>query len=299
MMGKSILDQPIFHDDDAARSYLEGLRWPEGAVCPHCGTVGKSTKLEGKKHRPGLYKCNACRKQYTVTVGTVFERSKVPLHKWLLATYLICSSKKGISSHQLMRMLGVQYKTAWFMSHRIREAMHDGTLPPMGGSGQVVEVDETFWGQLPDVPKGQAYHHKMKVLSLVERGGHVRSFHVDKVSPLTITPILCNNILAGSRVQTDESIIYKQLHRAFPAHETVCHRDGEYSRGDVTTNTVEGYFSLVKRGLVGTFHHVGVNHLEAYLHEFDFRYNYRDVTDVERTDAALMGIAGKRLYYRH
>jgi transposase-like protein len=293
------IDRPEFHDDDAARAYLENLRWPDGVVCPHCGTVGEATKLSGKKHRPGVWKCNACRKQFTVTVGTVFERSKVPLHKWMLATYLLCSSKKGISSHQIMRMLGVQYKTAWFMTHRIREAMKSGDLAPLG-SGGPVEVDETFWGQEPGAEKRHSWHHKMKIVSLVERNGQARSFHVKRVNAETLRPLLQEHIAAGAHVMTDDAVYYKPLHPMFAQHDTVCHNIGEYSRpGGIHTNTVEGFFAMMKRGLNGVYHHVGYDHLDSYLAEFDFRYNYRDVNDLMRTAVALQGIEGKRLYYKH
>lgn len=291
-----MFEEAYFQNDDAARLHLEEIRWPEGPVCPHCGCMGHITKLNVRR-REGVYKCNDCRKQFTVTVGTVFERSHVPLHKWFQAVYLMCCSKKGISSHQIHRMLGVTYKTAWFMTHRIREAMADGTLAPMGGEGQTVEVDETFFGNIPGMEKRQAWHHKNKIVSLVERGGSVRSFHVERVNAATLKPLLMEHIVYETRVMTDQANQYRGLDAHFAQHHSVNHNVGEYSRGDITTNTVEGYFSIMKRGLIGTFHHVGSNHLGAYLHEFDFRYNHRDVSDLERTMAALQGISGKRLYY--
>lgn len=302
------LNAPHFHDAEAARKYLEALRWPDGPVCPHCGIVGKAWVIHGgaqkksSKARKGLYKCGSygCLQQFTVTVGTVFERSKVPLHKWLMATYLMNASKKGISSHQLHRMLGVTYKTAWFMTHRIREAMT--IIPPekLGSGGKVVEADETFWGNKKKHPgsKGRGYEHKMKILSLVERGGEVRSFKIPSVTAATLKPILRDQIAKDARLMTDEHYGYTKVGREFADHQIVSHSKREYARGDATTNTVEGYFSILKRGLVGTFHHVGEQHLMRYVHEFDFRYNHRQVTDAERANVALRGIEGKRLTYR-
>ncbi|HEY3317931.1 MAG TPA: IS1595 family transposase [Coriobacteriia bacterium] len=300
----SPLDQPYFHDDTAAREYLEQLRWAEGAICPHCGVIGEATRLQGKKHRPGVWKCNACKQQFTVTVGTVFERSKVPLHKWLLAVYLLCSSKKGISSHQLMRTLGVQYKTAWFMSHRIREAMSDGgLLPKLGGDGETVEADETYWGNKKGVdPLFHGNTSKHQIFSMVERGGNVRSWQVPNTKANTLLPIISDNVERGTRVCTDEANVYKGMNRCvlLPdfSHETVCHKHAEYVRGDVYTNTIEGYFGILKRGLTGVYQHVSEEHLQRYIAEFDFRYNHRKLTDLERTADALRGIQGKRLYYR-
>ena len=209
----SVLDRPMFHDDDAAREYLESVRWPDGIVCPHCGCMENSTRLQGKKHRAGLWKCNDCRQQFSVMVGTVFESSKVPLHKWMLATHLICSSKKGMSSHQLHRTLGVTYKTAWFMAHRIREAMStDGLTRKLGGgSGTTVEADETYLGNVTGAPIRRGYDHKMKVFSIVERQGDVRSWHVDNVKADTLVPLITGNVLAGTNVYTDEARVYRRL----------------------------------------------------------------------------------------
>lgn len=291
--------QAYFQNDDAAREHLEAIRWPDGVVCPHCGCVGNSTRLNAKR-RAGLWKCNDCRKQFTVTVGTVFERSHIPLHTWFQAVYLLCSSKKGMSSHQMHRMLGVTYKTAWFMTHRIREAMDaKGALPPLGGGGGTVEVDETYWGNVPGMPKRHAWHHKEKIVSLVERNGDARSFHVERVNHATLKPMLMEHIHADTRIVTDNANVYDWTARHFAGHESVNHLLHEYARGDVTTNTVEGYFSILKRGLIGTYHHVGRVHLPAYLAEFDFRYNTREITDMERTETAMQGIEGKRLYYKH
>lgn len=292
-----MFEEAHFQNSEAARDYLEGIRWPDGPVCPHCGCLGTATKLNAKR-RAGLYKCNACRKQFTVTVGTVFERSHIPLDRWLQAVYLLCSSKKGMSSHQLHRSLGVTYKTAWFMTHRIREAMRDGSLALMGGQGSTVEVDETYWGNIPGATKRRGYQHKEKIVSLVERAGDVRSFHVERVNAATLKPMLAAHIDAETRIMTDEAGYYRGIDSHFAEHHTVNHGAGEYARGDITTNTVEGFFSIMKRGLIGTYHHVGSQHLGRYLHEFDFRYNTRRVSDAERMTAALEGIEGKRLYYR-
>ena len=297
------LTDPIFTDKDAAREYLEHQRWPEGAYCAHCGGTEKVRKLEGKSHRPGLYQCGDCRQQFTVTVGTVFERSKVPLNKWLLATFLMAQSKKGMSAHQLHRSIGVTYKTAWFMFHRIREAMRSGDLSPMGGGGGAVESDETFIGKDPenrqDVRGG--FRHKMKVLSLVDRQtGDVRSFVLDKVTQGEILPILRENIAREARLMTDEASWYRNIYD-FDSHEQVEHHKKEYARGDVTTNTVEGYFSIFKRGMKGVYQHCGKQHLHRYLAEFDFRYTNRaakEIDDTMRANAILKGAEGKRLTYR-
>ena len=297
------LTDPIFTDKDAAREYLEHQRWPEGAYCAHCGGTEKVRKLEGKSHRPGLYQCGDCRQQFTVTVGTVFERSKVPLNKWLLATFMMAQSKKGMSAHQLHRSIGVTYKTAWFMFHRIREAMRSGDLSPMGGGGGAVESDETFIGKDPenrqDVRGG--FRHKMKVLSLVDRQtGDVRSFVLDKVTQGEILPILRENIARETRLMTDEASWYRNIYD-FDSHEQVEHHKKEYARGDVTTNTVEGYFSIFKRGMKGVYQHCGKQHLHRYLAEFDFRYSHRaakEIDDTMRANAILKNAEGKRLTYR-
>ena len=304
-MATSLFDQPRFKDANAARDHLESVRWPSGPVCPHCGAVDRITKLQGKSHRPGLYDCGHCRDQFTVTVGTVFERSKIGLHKWLMAATLFAASKKGMSAHQLHRMLGVTYKTAWFMAHRLREAMKDDEGGLLGGGGKTVEVDETYWGNKQRKGhfghKGKGPHHQMKVVTLVERGGRARSFQFATIHGGVLREILRKNIASNATVHTDESSLYKPLYKMFSQHETVSHRRGEYSRGDVTTNTVEGFFSILKRGLVGTFHHVGEQHLHRYVSEFDFRYSFRSalgVNDAERADYLLKGISGKRLTYR-
>jgi transposase-like protein len=299
------LSDPIFHDDNAARAYMEAQRWPTGAVCPHCGCIEKCKRLEGSKHRPGLFQCGDCRQQFTVTVGTVFERSKVSLSKWMLATHLMASSKKGMSAHQLHRSIGVTYKTAWFMWHRIREAMREGVMSPMGGNGGVVEADETFIGKDPISPKkegARGWSHKMKVLSLVDRTtGRARSVVVDDLKTSTVEPILRANIAKEATIHTDEAYHYRRLAADFAGHEFVRHSADEYVRGDVYTNTIEGFFSIFKRGMKGTYQHCGKQHLHRYLAEFDFRYSHRaalDVTDTMRAALIVKGAEGKRLTYR-
>lgn len=306
----SALNQPQFQDADQAREYLEYVRWPDGPICPHCGTVSKEHyQLDGKAHRPGLWKCKEprCHQQFSVTVGTVFERSKIALNVWLQAVHFLCSSKKGMSSHQLHRTLGVTYKTAWFMTHRIREAMttYQSTLlgGGAGGKGGIVEADETYWGNIKGQPVQRGgYRRKMKVVSLVERGGKVRSFHVREANVKTLKAVLKTQVSPLATLFTDGAPMYKGIaKRLFPQHETVEHTKNEYVRGAIHTNTIESFFSTMKRGLVGTYHHVGVNHLQRYVREFDFRYNYRTAegyTDHERTNAALKGIGGKRLTYK-
>ncbi len=298
----SNLNAPQFKDADKARQYLEAQVWPNGRACPHCGVVGEHYELKGKTNRPGLYKCSDCREPFTVTVGTVFERSKIGLHIWLQAVYLINSSKKGISAKQLERMLGVTYKTAWFMSHRIREAMKTPYTGQLGGSGQPVEVDETYWGSSKAKPAGaRGPAHKMKVLSLVERNGEKRSFHVANVDAETVRPLLQGYISNKARLMTDEAGVYKTMRGQFAFHSVVNHSKKEYARGDITTNTVESSFAILKRGLYGTFHNVSEKHLQRYANEFDFRWNNRQslgVDDIQRTNEALKGIRGKRLTYR-
>lgn len=302
------LTSKIFHDADAARAHLEAQRWPNGPICPHCGVVAEATKIEGKSARPGLYQCNACRDQFTVTVGTVFEKSKVPLNKWLLATYLMSSSKKGYSAHQLHRTLGVTYKTAWFMAHRIREAMNPADPGPLGGEGKTVEADTTYVGGREKNkklgkrnPKAIGGVGKQIVHTLVERGGRARSQHIANVTGKTLAPILFTQVHRTSTLMTDTAGGYMRLGKEFARHEMVDHGIDEYVRGDAHSNTVEGYFSVLKRGVYGTFHHVSEAHLHRYLSEFDFRYSNRSalgVNDAMRTDEALKMIGGKRLTYR-
>jgi len=300
-MSTADLTNPIFTDETAAREYLEANRWPNEVSCPHCGSVEGITKMQGKSHRPGLFLCGACRGHFTVTVGTVYERSHIPLHKWLLATHLMTSSKKGISAHQLHRMLGITYKSAWFMAHRIREGMTDKGMEPMGGEGKTVEADETFIGQKQGYTKDSGAHHKMAVVTLVERGGKSRSFKVDKVTAADVVPIVRANIAKESRFMTDEARWYWKVGNEFLVHGSVAHKKGEYARGTIHTNTVEGFYSIFKRGMKGVYQHCGEQHLHRYLAEFDFRYSNRvklGVSDKERAEKALKGIAGKRLTYR-
>lgn len=302
------LTSQIFHDADAARAHLEATRWPHGPICPHCGVVNEATKIEGRSARPGLYQCNACRDQFTVTVGTVFEKSKIALNKWLLATYLMSSSKKGYSAHQLHRTLGVTYKTAWFMAHRIREAMNPADPGPLGGEGKVVEADTTYVGgreKNKKLGKRNAKNvggaGKQIVHTLVERGGRARSHHIANVTGDTLRPLLFTQVHRTSTLMTDTAGGYYRLGKEFARHEMVDHGADEYVRGDAHSNTAEGYFSVLKRGVYGTFHHVSEAHLHRYLSEFDFRYSNRSalgIDDAMRTDEALKMIGGKRLTYR-
>jgi transposase-like protein len=309
------LQNPIFTDETKAREWLEARVWPNGPVCPHCGNVDqdKIKSLQGKAHRPGLYQCAECRDQFTVTVKTVFERSKVPLSKWLAALFLLTASKKGVSAHQIHRSLDISYKTAWFMMHRLREAMRQGGLGPLGGEGQIVEADETYFGNVPEAKRrtvttaGRPFTKKGKtankraIVSLVERGGRVRSFHPGTADGETVAEIVRDNIARETRLHTDESRLYVKVGAEFAAHETVNHSAKEYARGDVTTNSVEGYFSIFKRGMRGVYQHCGEKHLHRYLAEYDFRFNHRAALgydDVMRAEALAAEIKGKRLTYR-
>ena len=301
-MQKSVIEAKAFQDETAAYAWVEARVWPDGPICPHCGGVDRIGKLQGKSTRPGVYKCYQCRKPFTVKVGTVFEDSHVPMRFWLQAMYLLCSSKKGISSNQLHRTLGVTLKTAWFMSHRIREAMRVVGMEPMGGDGSTVEADETFIGRLEGQPKAKAgWGHKNVVLTLVERGGSARSFHVDSTSVAQIAPIVRANIARETALMTDEGRQYLEVGAEFASHDTVNHSQEEYVRGHVHTNTVEGYYLIFKRGMKGIYQHCAEKHLHRYLAEFDFRYSNRvrlGVDDTERTERAVKGIVGKRLTYR-
>jgi transposase-like protein len=301
-MGMDITS-PRFTNEDKAREHLEALRWPQGPFCPHCGSLN-ATRLEGKKHRKGLIQCNDCREQYTVTVGTVFERSKVPLHKWLLCNHLLCASKKGMSAHEIHRLLGVTYKTAWFMCHRIREAMKT-EKGPMGGPNSIVEVDETFVGGKSHNRAFKAAPVKQIVFSLVERNtldgnGKVASFHVANVTAKTLRPIAMKHVDRSSYLMTDKASHYRRFGKEFADHGSVDHGESQYAAqyGFIHTNTAENFFSIFKRGVIGTYHHLSEAHLHRYTAEFDFRYNTRLVSDAERADEALKGIAGKRLTYR-
>src|SRR5580693_5631775 len=300
-MAAATFDSPIFSDDTAAREALESVRWPTGPVCVHCGCTDHVVRVAGEKqsHRPGLLYCNDCKGQFTVTVGTVFERSKIPLTKWWMATFLLCSSKKGISSHQISRTLGVTYKTAWFMTHRIREAMKDGAMGLMGGPGSTVEADETYLAKSPKTRKAPGTPLNAKpapqVLSLVERGGNIRSMYIDDKN---VRGALAQHLDDRSRLVTDGSKTY--IGQA-EKHESVDHSKFEWSRGDVHTNNLENFFSIFKRGLVGTYQHMDKKHLDRYLAEFDFRRNTRaklGISDTQRTAIAMKGIEGKRLTYR-
>jgi transposase-like protein len=292
------LTNPIFTDADKAREHLERLTWPNGPVCPHCGERENVKRLEGKSHRAGLIQCNACLGNFTVTVGTVFERSKIPLNKWMLATYLLASSKKGMSAHQIHRMLGVTYKTAWFMMHRIREAMQDDGSP-LGGPGQVIESDEAFVGGFKKKRLSGKVAPKKKVVTLVERGGRARSFHITHIDHTNIRAALVTNAHRSSHLRTDDARFYNRIGEEFASHQTTLHSNREFSRGDGNhSNTAENFFSILKRGVVGTYHHWSAQHIHRYLAEFDFRYSTKNDSDRERGDAMLKGIVGKRLTYR-
>jgi transposase-like protein len=308
------LTDPRFQDADKARQWLEAQRWPQGPVCSHCGSYS-ATALHGKAHRKGVYQCNDCRGQFTVTTGSVMERSKIPLNKWLMAMHLMAASKKGVSAHQLHRTLGIGYQAAWFLAHRIREAMQDDMTSsgPLGGSGKIVEADETYFGKRETPVKTRRGDRpytkggksggaqKRAVVALVERGGKVRTFHVHHATANSVRELLVRNVSRDTTLHTDESKLYTKTGREFGGHQTVTHSKGEYVRGLVHTNTVEGVFSVFKRGMKGIYQHCGEAHLFRYLAEFDFRYNRRTalgVTDTERTSALIKQLGGKRLTYR-
>ena len=300
-MAKVDLTKPIFHDDDAARAHLENIMWPDGPVCPRCGVTGdRITKLKGKSTRPGVHKCKDCRKPFTVTVGTVMERSKVKLCKWVLAAQLMASSKKGMSAKQLERMLGVTYETAWFMFHRLRECAIDLNPGPIGGANKVVEVDETYvGGKAKNVHNGKPVPKKHAVVSLVERDGEVRSFHVTNVNAKTLRPILRKNADRKSYLMTDESTVYPAVGREYAGHGSVNHSADEYVRAAFFyTNNAESYFALLKRGIMGSFHNVSEAHLYRYLAEFDFRHNNRSLGDEALAEKLLADGRGKRLTYQ-
>jgi transposase-like protein len=302
----------IYTNADKAREHLEAIHWPHGPICPHCRNSDQTriTKLEGKSTRPGVHKCKECRKPFSVTVGTVFERSHIPLNKWVLASHLMAASKKGMSAHQLHRMLGVTYKTAWFMAHRIREAMAPSAdeKGPLGGPGKTVEADTTYIGgkeKNKHLSKRNSRNiggmGKQVVHTLVERGGRARSHHIANVSGKTLRPILVSQVDRKSTLMTDTHGGYHKVGKEFARHEMVDHGVHEYVRGDAYSNTAEAYFSILKRGIIGIYHHVSEAHLKRYLAEFDFRYNYRaalKVSDSERADKLLAGARDKRLTYR-
>jgi transposase-like protein len=304
---------PHFQSPELAREWLENLRWPEGPICSHCGVINHAYKTK----KPGWYRCaeKECRKDFTVTTGTVMERSHIPLNKWLMAFYLLNASKKGMSAHQLHRALRLDYKSAWFMCHRIREAMRAGNLGPLGGEGEIVEADETYYGPVEKArtkttsgrpytrgsKAGRGPSNKRPIVALVERGGNVRTFHVPVADKETVGKIVSDNIARETRLHTDESRLYPEIGKLFAAHETVKHSAGEYVRDDVHTNSAEGYFSIFKRGMRGVYQHCKEKHLHRYLAEFDHRYNHRTAlgySDIDRTLAAIRGIEGKRLMYR-
>jgi transposase-like protein len=294
----SITD-PIYSDANLAREHLEALHWPHGPVCPRCGTLDRITKLAGKSTRPGVYKCNECAKPFSVTVGTIMEDSKIPLNKWLMAFRLISSAKKGFSAHELHRDLGITYKSAWFLAHRIREAM-TGDDGPLGGVDAVIEADETYVGGKAKNRASRAPAPKKAVVALVTRDGVARSFHVANVNAKTLRPLIVTNVDRASHLMTDESPVYTRVGREFNGHSTVNHSAGEYvtTGGFKHSNTAENFFSIFKRGVIGTYHHMSEAHLARYCREFDFRYNNRKISDTERTEIAVKGARGKRLMYR-
>jgi transposase-like protein len=317
----SVLSRPYFHDEAAAFQHVEEILWPQGPVCHHCGSMEQHYALKGgrtkaSKKNPhgveiiGLYKCSDCRKKFTVRMGTIFEESHLPLHKWLQAIHLMASSKKGISAHQLHRVLEITYKSAWFLAHRIREAMRSDDFTPLGGNGKFVEADETYIGRLKGVPYAAGTAHKNTVLTLVERGGRARSFHIDNASVAQIVPIVRKNIAKESALMTDEARQYVRVGGEFAAHGRVEHGAYEYGRTEtngagervkVNTNTVEGFYSIFKRGMKGVYQHCAEHHLHRYLAEFDFRYSHRiamGFDDGVRALVTLKGFKGRRLTYR-
>ena len=318
MPAKSAISDEALHDEAKAYELVEFVLWPDGPVCPHCGTMDRASPMKGKSTRVGAYKCYACRKKFTVKIGTIFEDSHIPMRFWLQAIFLLASSKKGISSNQLHRTFGISLRSAWFMSHRLREAMRAGPLSPMGGGGGIVEVDETIYGRASTHPKGRRIRataatnritnsaHKNVILSLVERGGTVRSYHVAGSTVSEVIPIVNDNVSREAQLMTDSAQLYKYRLGSFASHDRVDHSKEEYARYEegrpvIHTNTVEGYFSVFKRGMRGTYQHCKEKHLHRYLAEFDFRYNERvalGVNDAERAEKLLRGAKGKRLTYR-
>jgi transposase-like protein len=308
------LTDPIFHDETKAREHLEAIRWPTGPYCPHCGEAENVTRMDGESHRTGLHQCNSCRGAFTVTNGSVMERSHIPLAKWVLGFHLMAASKKGVSAHQLHRMLHLTYKTAWFMAHRIREAMREENPTPLGGTGKIVEADEAYHGKRETpvkLARGRVRKptkggktggaDKRPIVALVERGGEARATHMNHVTGKNLREFVVKNASRKSRLHTDESRLYDAVGAEFATHETVNHSAKEYARGDVTTNSVEGFFGVFKRGIVGVYQHCGEQHLQRYLDEFTFRYNNRialDVNDTERATFAIKGAENKRLTYR-
>lgn len=304
----SVLSKEYFHNEEAAYAYVESKLWSGGIVCPHCGVVGNSKKLQGKSTRIGVHKCYDCYKPFTVKVGTIFEGSNVKLHIWLQAMYLMAVSKKGVSSNQLHRILGVTLKTAWFMSHRIREAMKPrGEQPLLGGEGKTIEADEFYVGKAREKknPWSRGWAHKNKVFSMIERGGHVRSQHVESTKAEHLRPIMLKNADTNSRLMTDEALWYLPLGKMFSSHHSTNHSARQYvdaENSEIHSNTVENYYSILRKGLGGTYQHCKSKHLHRYLSEFDFRHNTRTglgVDDAVRSEQLLMGVVGKRLKYKH
>lgn len=311
---KSVLSDRHFHDEKAAFRFVEKHIWPTGPVCPHCGECERVGELKGKSTRVGVKKCYSCRKPFTVKVGTIFEASHIKMHIWLQAIFLISSSKKGISSNQLARVLGITVKSAWFLSHRIREAMKDGSIGPLGGEGKIVEADETYHGPKAEQVKtrtdgtpfkgsksGRGPANKRAIVSLVERGGRIRSFHVDRADKETVARIVVENVAKESQLHTDESRLYTGAEAHVKEHHRVHHARGEYARDGVHNNSAEGYFGIFKRGMKGVYQHCQEKHLHRYLLEYDFRYNHREklgYNDLDRATALLKGVVGKRLTYQ-
>jgi transposase-like protein len=299
----SSLSAPHLHNEEAAFAYVEARVWAEGPICPHCGGYDRISKMQGKSTRTGLYKCYQCRKQFTVRIGTIFESSHVPLHIWLQAICLIAGSKKGISSNQLHRTIGVTLKTAWFMSHRIREAMRDGNMEIFGGKGSDVQADETYFGNIKDkAPKARGFSHKMRIVSLLDKNtGQARSFYAPSNDAGRVAQIVRDNVAQESTLVTDESRYYWKVGKEFAGHVRVFHGAGNYVKDGKTTNDIEGFFSIFKRGMRGVYQFCGEKHLHRYLAEFDFRYSNRvalGYNDTDRADTLLKGIVGKRLTYQ-
>ncbi len=296
------ITDPIYSNEDKAREHFERVNWPDGPICPHCGVIDQATKLEGKSTRPGVWKCRACEKPFSVTVGTVFERSHIPLNKWLYAMHALAAGKKGTSAHQLHRELGISYQSAWFMCHRIREAMRPAKYPgPLGGLDKIVEVDETYVGGKAPNRKSRKVAKKQAIVALIQRGGDVRTFPIKRVNSRNMNPMLRKQVSKKSYLMTDDSNIYPKIGKKFRRHSAVNHSIEEYVRGAAHVNHCENYFSIFKRGVNGIYHHISQEHMPLYLAEFDFRYNNRmklGVSDTGRAEKILRGARGKRLTYR-
>ncbi len=298
-MKASIISAPYFHNEKAAYEFVESRIWPHGPICPHCGEMERVSKMKGKSTRIGTYTCYACRKPFTVKIGTIFEDSHVAMRHWLQAIYLMAASKKGISTNQLHRTLGVTLKTAWFMSHRIRLAMDQEPDEPLGG---IVELDETYvGGKAHNRKRGRGAGKKVPVFALVERNGRVISHPIEQVNETNLYRSIRDNVDKSAKIMTDDFPTYKPVTRGFASHDIIRHSEKQYVRGNVHTNTVEGFFSILKRGITGVYHHCEKQHLHRYCAEFNFRYNHRiarGVNDVERADELLLNVVGKRLTYK-